>query len=195
MSKTLWEKREKPPPYDYQFNDVRWWTVDDATTSRLDENSKLIVVEGAHAVGKTELAKKLADEFEMKYIPPPNIVEEIYTGPYGIDYRKYNNYYPDWFKCWEEKDFFRDPTQTPDPGTCDRFMYEIYKLKFEHQLNAIVHILNTGQGVVMEGCANSDYIHFEAAYRQGWVQHESKYLQILTMKFATQNRTSNFPNF
>ena len=39
---------------------------------------------------------------------------------------------------------------------------------------AIRHILNTGQGVVMEQCANSDHIYFNAAYNAGWVQQESK---------------------
>ena len=37
----------------------------DRTLPRFDENSKLIVVEGAPGVGKTELAKELADQFEM----------------------------------------------------------------------------------------------------------------------------------
>ena len=36
------------------------------------------------------------------------------------------------------------------------------------------HILNTGQGVVMEGCPFNDYAYFEAAYNQGWIARESR---------------------
>ena len=34
--------------------------------------------------------------------------------------------------------------------------------------------MNTGQGVVMEGCAHSDYCHFNAANNAGWILDESK---------------------
>ena len=40
--------------------------VFDKTTVRMDENSRIILVDGAHAVGKTDLAKQLAEEFDMK---------------------------------------------------------------------------------------------------------------------------------
>ena len=47
-------------------------------------------------------------------------------------------------------------------------------MRFRNHIMAIRHILNTGQGVVMEQCANSDHIYFNAAYNAGWVQQESK---------------------
>ena len=34
--------------------------------------------------------------------------------------------------------------------------------------------MNTGQGVVMEGCAHSDYCHFNAANNAGWILDESE---------------------
>ena len=37
--------------------------------------------------------------------------------------------------------------------------------------------MNTGQGVVMEGCAHSDYCHFNAAYNAGWILDESKFFR------------------
>ena len=67
----------------------------DKTTLRLDENSKLIVVEGAHAIGKSKFAKELAEEFDMVYMPPPDM-SQIYIHPTykDIDFRKWNDLYP-----------------------------------------------------------------------------------------------------
>ena len=56
----------KPDPYPYLEKKFRYFTqLTDRTTPRLDENSKLIAVEGAHCIGKTDFAKELAEEFEM----------------------------------------------------------------------------------------------------------------------------------
>lgn len=57
---------------------------------RFDENTKLIVVEGAHAVGKTDFAKELADEFGMHFMPPVTM-DGYYKDGYGNDLRNYNN--------------------------------------------------------------------------------------------------------
>ena len=173
VSKALREPKEKPPPYPYLDKPFGFWSqVTDRTTPRLDENSKLIVVEGAHAIGKTKFAKELAEAFDMKYMGPVSH-DDIYIGPYNTDYRKWNDLYPDWYKCFDEKDFFRNPMGDYE-GTCDRYHHRIYKMKWVNQLRAQQHILNTGQGVVMEGCANSDPAYFNAAYQAGWIQDESK---------------------
>jgi len=175
VSKALREPKEKPPPYPYLDKPFGFWSqVTDRTTPRLDENSKLIVVEGAHAIGKTKFAKELAEAFDMKYMGPVSH-DDIYTGPYNTDYRKWNDLYPDWYKCFDEKDFFRNPMGDYE-GTCDRYHHRIYKMKWVNQLRAQQHILNTGQGVVMEGCANSDPAYFNAAYQAGWIQDEMKSL-------------------
>jgi len=175
VSKALREPREKPPPYPYLEKNFGYITqMTDRTTPRLDENSKLIVVEGTHAIGKTALAKELADQFEMKYMGPVSH-EDIYIGPYNTDYRKWNDLYPDWFKCFDDKDFIRNPTGHYE-GTVDRYFNRIYKMKWANQLRAQQHILNTGQGVVMEGCVHSDPIYLNAAYDVGWISDEMKSL-------------------
>ena len=53
------------------------------------------------------------------YIGPPTH-EDIYTGPYGVDYRKWNDMYPPWFKCFGEKDFIQNPMGDYE-GVCDRY--------------------------------------------------------------------------
>lgn len=173
VSKAFLDQTDKPAPYDYlnkEFNIIKaQW---DKTTLRLDQNSKLICVEGAHAIGKTALAKELAETFDMKYMGPPNM-DDIFITPYGEDYRKYQDLYPDFFKCMDEKAFFKDPLGMTH-GSADRFLYHTYLLKFANQMQAIRHILNTGQGVVLETCAHADYCYFNAAYNAGWVQPEMR---------------------
>ena len=57
---------------------------------RMDENSKLIVVEGAHAIGKSKFAQELADDLDMEYFPMPRITDML-IDPYGVDLRQYND--------------------------------------------------------------------------------------------------------
>lgn len=56
----------------------------------MDENSKLIVVEGAHAIGKSKFAQELADDLDMEYFPMPRITDML-IDPYGVDLRQYND--------------------------------------------------------------------------------------------------------
>jgi len=173
VSKALREQKEKPAPFPYLEKRLRYFgLLTDRTLPRFDENSKLICVEGAPGIGKTALAKELADQFEMLYMPPVTH-EDWYTGPYGVDYRKWNDMYPDFFKSFGEKDFLQNPLGHSE-GTCDRYHHRVFKMKWMNQLKAQRHIMNTGQGVVMEGCAHSDYAHFNAAYNAGWILDETK---------------------
>ncbi len=53
---------------------------------RFDENTKIVAVEGSHAVGKTKFAQELADELEMLYMPRTDM-DFYYKSPYGVDLR------------------------------------------------------------------------------------------------------------
>jgi len=178
VSLSLKENIEKPAPYDKPYDYInkpygRFQTMKDKTTLRFDENSKLVVVEGAHAIGKTKLAKELAEEFGMLYMAPPDL-NDIYIHPrYNIDFRQWQELYPNFFKIMDEKDFIRNPLGIAH-GAADRMLWRQTYLRFRNHIMAIRHILNTGQGVVMEQCANSDHIYFNAAYNAGWVQPETK---------------------
>ena len=56
----------KPKPFPYKEKRYNFFrALFDPTPDRLDENSKLIVVEGPPAAGKGKLAKELAQELEM----------------------------------------------------------------------------------------------------------------------------------
>ena len=163
----------KPAPFPQETTDyTAYWQTVDKTTYRFDENSKLIVVEGAHAIGKSKFAKELAEELGMLYHPYPRM-DDILIDGYGVDFRKYDEFMLPINRTYDEKDFARNPVG-PVEGCGDRFHIDIYKEKFRSHLYALKHIFNTGQGVVMEGCPASDYAYFDAAYNQGWIDRESR---------------------
>ena len=72
----------------------------------MDENSRIILVDGAHAVGKTELAKQLAEEFDMKYQPFPRM-SDYYINIHGDDLNDYSVYIKAWIAAMAVK--LRDP--------------------------------------------------------------------------------------
>ena len=47
-------------------------------------------------------------------------------------------------------------------------------LKFEQYMNALRHILNTGEGVILEQSCFSDYVIWEAALKAGWIEKGCK---------------------
>lgn len=60
----------KPKAYDYKEKPYGFIQAClDKTTKRFDENSKIIVVDGPIASGKSKFAKELAGELEMLYLP------------------------------------------------------------------------------------------------------------------------------
>jgi len=164
--------KPKPFPYEKGVDYTRFPGMFEKTTLRFDENSKLIVVDGAHAIGKSNFAKELADELEMAYFPYPRM-DDILINSYGVDMRQYNDLMIPINKTYDEKDFARNPVG-PVEGCSDRLHIHLFKLKYRNHIHALRHIFNTGQGVVMEGTPYNDYAYFDAAYNQGWIDRNSR---------------------
>lgn len=149
-----------------------WDSLVNRTTTKMDENSRIIVVDGAHAIGKTDLAKQLADEFDMKVMPYPRM-SDFYINYYGDDMNDYSVYMPDIMKPYDERDFSRNPTG-PVEGSGDRYHLRVWLEKYMHYINALRHLYSTGQGVVIEGNPWSDYAHLEAACNQRWMDRATR---------------------
>jgi len=159
---------QRPKPFPQETKDYNMLTgIFDRTTKRMDENSRIILVDGAHAVGKTELAKQLAEEFDMKYQPFPRM-SDYYINIHGDDLNDYSVYINDKYKPYDERDWSRNPTG-PVEGSGDRFHFRMYLEKFRNYVYALKHLYNTGQGVVVEGDPWSDYAHLDAALNQRWI--------------------------
>uniref|UniRef100_A0A4Y7M9Q4 NADH dehydrogenase [ubiquinone] 1 alpha subcomplex subunit 10, mitochondrial n=1 Tax=Daphnia longispina TaxID=42846 RepID=A0A4Y7M9Q4_9CRUS len=157
---------QKPAPFPYKekrYNYIR--AVFDRTTSRLDENSKLIVVEGPPAAGKRALAKELAEELEMAYFPSPNVAE-TYFNDYGYDLRQIDHKLPTSCQSYDENDFIKDPMRE-NSSKAARFQISKFALRYRRYLEALAHILNTGQGVVMDRSPFSDLAYMTAMTETG----------------------------
>lgn len=167
----------RPPPYPYQTRDYQFpWNWGDDTEDRFNQNSKIIVVDGPMASGKTEFCKKLADELDMLAIPPANM--DMFYKLGDFDWRSLD---AEWssenMKTFDEKKF----SQTPKHTNTALFQIRMLQLRFSQYLDALAHMLSTGQGVVMQRSPYSDYIFVEAMDKCGYITKRAKdmYFEIL----------------
>jgi hypothetical protein len=143
----LGEKIIRPKPFPYTEKDfnafTQYW---DRTIHRLNANSKIIVVEGNLAVGKNEFAKKLAEEFDMKYIPEVTL-KDVYTEN-GVDKRDYNYRLPADCVHYDLEMFYKetDPKLGLQMGMAQ---LEWYINKFHRYCDGMEHLLNTGNDAMM----------------------------------------------
>jgi len=172
-SKTSGNLETRLPPWNYKrygFDYVH--SLFDGTTKRFNDNSKLLVVEGPPALGKTEFAKEIADEFDMLFVPGFTM-EDFYINSYGYDLRELDymtNY--ERVKCYDEKKFSQDPLG--QNGGLDRMLWGLFMMKYMQYADNLAHIFNTGQGVVTERSPHSHWVYFDAAYNQGWIDKTTK---------------------
>uniref|UniRef100_A0A4Y7NGN6 NADH dehydrogenase [ubiquinone] 1 alpha subcomplex subunit 10, mitochondrial n=1 Tax=Megafenestra aurita TaxID=2291010 RepID=A0A4Y7NGN6_9CRUS len=158
----------KPAPFPYKEKRYNFWrALFDPTTSRFDENTKLIVVEGPPAAGKGALAQELAEQFDMAYFKAPTM-NDHYINDYGYDFRKEDHLLPESCKSYDENDFLKNPTAS-NGAKAARFQLMKYELRYQRYLEALAHILNTGQGVVTDRSPYSDLVYIAAMYETGIV--------------------------
>ncbi|KAK4887570.1 hypothetical protein RN001_003841 [Aquatica leii] len=159
---------KKPSPWPYKTKRYNFFnSLYDKTTKRLDDNSKIIVVEGPPAAGKTDLAKALADEFDMLYLPEAN-QDMYYTNDYGYNYRKLDPQLPESVRSFDIPDFLANPRHCL-AGT---FQLRQYIVKYSQYIDALAHLLSTGQGVVLDRCVYSDFVFIEAMFNDGYISKE-----------------------
>jgi len=172
-SKTSGNLETRLPPWNYQkygFDYVH--SLFDGTTKRFNDNSKLVVVEGPPALGKTEFAKALAEELDMKFVPGFTM-EDYYINGYGYDLRELDyKIQHERVKSYDEKKFAQDPLG--QNGGLDRMLYQLHICRYMQYVDSLAHIFNTGEGVVTERSPHSDWVYFDAAYKQGWIDRTTK---------------------
>lgn len=155
--------KAKPYPYLEKKYGV-FQAMFDKTSHRMDENSKLICVEGPIAAGKSKLAKELAEELDMLYVPPANM-DEVFVNHYGFDMRKLDDQLPEMCRSFDEKNFCRDPNHP----LAAQFQIRMYMIRFSQYIDALAHILSTGQGVVMDRSVYTDFVFLEAMHKNGYI--------------------------
>lgn len=159
----------KPAPFPYmekRFTEWHGWFDD--TTKRFDENTKLIIVEGNIAAGKSKFAKELADDLGMLYVPEA-CGDLIYINEYGFDTRKMDDQLPEPMRSFEVKHFLQNPRHK----SVARFQLEMYEYRYKQYIDALAHVLNTGQGVVMDRCVMSENLFVEAMLKFNFISPQA----------------------
>jgi len=114
----------------------------DKTIPRLNENSKVIVVEGNIGVGKTEFARKLAADFDMKFFPQPTDRDCYIRLEYGFDMRQLDELLPPSAQSYDLAKFYAD--KHPEKGLVGKLQLLWYERKYRVYLDALKHLLSTG---------------------------------------------------
>lgn len=172
LSVAKMEKTEKPPPFPYMRKKYTKWHLNfpfiDITQLRFDTNTKLITVESNIGAGKAEFAKELAEKFGMLYMAEPKI-EDLVVNDYGVDYRKLNQYIHPKLHAIDEKMFYEDPTHPGVPW------YKVfwYRIRYAQYIDALAHMFNTGQGVVLERCPQTDMVFADAMHKNGFLPQDA----------------------
>lgn len=180
-------KLSKPAPYPYKDKGYTFLNaVFDNTLKRFDENTKVrefieikmvfgtklnvfqvIVVDGPIASGKSVFAKALADELEMHFVPEASL-DLLYVNSYGFDMRTLNSELPATTKCFDEKDFCRNPKHR----LASNFQIQKYILRFEQYVDSLAHLLSTGQGLVFDRSCYSDFVFMETMFRNNMINRD-----------------------
>lgn len=132
-------------------------------------DDQIIVVEGPIAAGKSRFAEELAKELDMLYVPEANM-DQIYINPYGYDMRKLDDQMPQDYKSFDVTNFLRDPTSKQSAT----FQIRMYMLRYAQYVDALAHMLSTGQGVVLDRSCFSDFVFIEAMQRAKYVSPGAK---------------------
>lgn len=168
MKATFGEKYPYPKPFPYEkrnygFLDELW----EDTRKRFNENSKVIVVEGNVGVGKNDFARRVAQNFDLKYIPGVT-EDDIFVYPNKFDLRSTDICLPEEAQCYTNAKLFNDPN--PQRGKAVLLQYQYYCRRYIHYFNkALLHLLSTGQGVVIVRSPWSDKVFADAQRRMGWL--------------------------
>lgn len=137
---------------------------DPMSKKKFNENSKIIQVEGNICAGKEEFAKELAEELGMKYLPKVNL-DNIYINKSGYDYRALNPLLPERLRICDLKMFHENPMR----HSVIHMQHQLFTMRVFQYGEALRHVFNTGQGVVMVRSAFTDRVFVEAMHQMGWL--------------------------
>lgn len=122
----------------------------------------------------------------MFYFPEAN-QDMLYINPSGFDLRSIDDQVPESCRTFDVDNFLRTPKHFQSAG----FQMRQYTVKFEQYIDALAHLLSTGQGVVLDRCVYSDFVFLEAMYAQGYI---SKKGQLIISQLLNLYRTSKKPH-
>lgn len=161
----LKEDLAKPAPFPYwkkPCTPVGMWL--DYTSLRYDENSRIIVVDGPPAIGKGKFCRKIAEAFGLLYMPPP-VHDDLYINTYGYDVRALDSRLPISCRSYDLKQFLADPHHLQVPHC----QLAYFSMRLEQYMNALLHTLATGQGVILNRSVFSDIAFVHTMHKTGYL--------------------------
>jgi len=167
-------RQDRILPWNYKDRPLNWfWKFFDTTTDRFDEYSRMVVVDGNIGAGKTTIAKEIARKFDMLYIPEPDsrLIFNI-DAPENFDTRDpvvQSKLHPRNRK-YDLEDFYDNPNKKPNRAS--ELQIEFYKLRYYQYAEACVHLLSTGQGVVLDRSIFSDHVFAETLRDHGYMSRK-----------------------
>lgn len=92
-------------------------------------------------------------------------MDEIYINPYGYDMRKLDPQLPEKCRSFDIKNFCADPNHT----LVAQFQIRMYMLRYGQYIDALAHVLSTGQGVILDRSCYSDFVFLEAMFKHNYI--------------------------
>jgi NADH dehydrogenase (ubiquinone) 1 alpha subcomplex subunit 10 len=139
----------------------------DNSIARINENSKVIVVEGNVGAGKNEFAKRLAKNFDLRYIPGVTEDFAFTNNEHKFDLRCTDDLLTESAQQYTNKKLFHDAK--PESGIAGKLQFLFYKARFDQYYKALLHLFSTGQGVVVVRSAFSDRVFADVFRKMGWL--------------------------
>ncbi|OQR67031.1 NADH dehydrogenase-like [Tropilaelaps mercedesae] len=141
----------------------------------------MIVVEGNICSGKSTVAKRIAEEFDFVHFPEVTM-DMMFINDNGFDIRSIEHHFPKLLRPFDEKKFYAEP----DSKLVPNYLYELFCIRVQQYCDAMAHVLNTGQGVVLERSPFSDCVFVESLLKCGYVTAED-----LQVHYNMQNNVFN----
>lgn len=183
--------RYKPWPY-AEKGFKAWHMAIDRVDWRMDDNSKIIVVDGNLATGKTALAQHIAKQFDLLYVPDVTD-EDMYWWETGMKYdsREKDDELPFDARTCDFQTFYGSKTSTGAKARqrFPRTQYMLFRYKLLKYAQLVTaHILSTGQGVVMNRGMWSDLVWAQTLRKTGWMSAAA----MKEYRFQFRNATDYF---
>ena len=123
-----------------------WCYWFDRTIKKLNENSKVINIQGPMGVGKHDMAKKLAERCDLKLFPEVTC-DDLFVLNNGFDMRELNDQLPPWLRFVDFDAFYAEPNPKWMPGIA-RTQLQLYADRLHRYAKALSHLLNTGMHIL-----------------------------------------------
>lgn len=111
---------------------------------------------------------------------PDITMDYYYINDYGYDMRKLDPQLPVNCRSFDEKNFLENPGHHNAAG----FQIIKFKLRYAHYIDALAHLLNTGEGVILERSPFSDFAFIEAMYACKYISKKVREIYYVLHKHA-----------